>query len=305
MTRAPGPGRRAVWSARCDRRKPGGRARPRSGPLQFALALLMGIPASASTDLHDLVGRARAGGCGGRPGISAPLVSRADLDDAARRLSRGERLTEALAGVGYRALRSESLQLRGASDEAMLMRALKGSFCDALVDPGLREIGIAQRGTEAWIVLAAPFSPPTPADAAAVAHEMLRLVNGARAAARHCGASRFSAAPPLKLDARLTQAALGHARAMARRDVLTHEGADGSTPAQRASLAGYRWSVVAENVAAGAPSADETFRSWLESPSHCANLMSSRHTEMGLAYAVNRRSKAGIYWAQLFAAPRR
>jgi len=39
-------------------------------------------------------------------------------------------------------------------------------------------------------------------------------------------------------------------------------------------------------------------------PGHCANLMASQYLEMGVAYAVNRESKAGIYWVQVFAARR-
>jgi uncharacterized protein YkwD len=32
--------------------------------------------------------------------------------------------------------------------------------------------------------------------------------------------------------------------------------------------------------------------------------MSDRYSEMGVAFAVNPESAAGIYWSQLFAAPR-
>lgn len=42
---------------------------------------------------------------------------------------------------------------------------------------------------------------------------------------------------------------------------------------------------------------------WIDSPGHCANPMDARFTEMGLAYAVDARSRAGIYWTQVFATP--
>ena len=55
---------------------------------------------------------------------------------------------------------------------------------------------------------------------------------------------------------------------------------------------------IGENIAAGPATAKIVVRGWLESPEHCANLMSQRYTAMGIAYAVNPASKVGIYWAQ-------
>jgi uncharacterized protein YkwD len=40
---------------------------------------------------------------------------------------------------------------------------------------------------------------------------------------------------------------------------------------------------------------------WLDSPRHCANIMSADFTEMGVAVAA---SSDGVYWAQAFGAPR-
>jgi uncharacterized protein YkwD len=85
---------------------------------------------------------------------------------------------------------------------------------------------------------------------------------------------------------------------------FAHAGADGSTPGQRVERAGYRAARVGENIAAGPTSAAEVVEGWLASPGHCANLMDARFTEMGLAYAVDSRSAAGIYWTQVFATPR-
>ena len=74
-------------------------------------------------------------------------------------------------------------------------------------------------------------------------------------------------------------------------------------PAQRVARAGYSWSVVGENIAAGQRDADTVVKSWLESPGHCANLMNPEYSEVGVAFATNASSAAGIYWAQVFAAP--
>ncbi len=42
---------------------------------------------------------------------------------------------------------------------------------------------------------------------------------------------------------------------------------------------------------------------WIDSPGHCANLMSPTFTEMGIAFVVERKSEPGIYWTQVFATP--
>jgi len=151
---------------------------------------------------------------------------------------------------------------------------------------------------------ATPHSAPTASRAQAVTRQVLTLVNEARAKRRRCGWKRFDAAAPLVLSDVLQQAALAHARDMAERKILSHGGRDGSTPGERATRSGYRWRVVGENIAAGQSTAEQVVAEWLGSPRHCANLMSADYSEMGIAYAVNPQSTLGIYWAQLFAAPR-
>ena len=87
---------------------------------------------------------------------------------------------------------------------------------------------------------------------------------------------------------------------MARHNLLEHRGRDGSSAADRVTRAGYDWRSVGENIAAGQPSPQEVVAGWLRSPGHCANLMEPRFTDMGVAYAVDQKSEAGIYWAQVF-----
>ena len=91
---------------------------------------------------------------------------------------------------------------------------------------------------------------------------------------------------------------------MASRSTLSHEGRDGSTPADRAGRAGYRWRIVGENLASGPGSADEVVKGWLASPHHCSNIMEPRFTEMGVAYYVDKKSTSVIYWTQMFGSPR-
>ena len=85
--------------------------------------------------------------------------------------------------------------------------------------------------------------------------------------------------------------------------VETH-GLAGRTPGERVRAVGYKETLVGENIAYGPPSADDVVKGWLDSPGHCENIMDPRFTEMGLAYAPGRAPKPGLYWVQLFAAPR-
>jgi Cysteine-rich secretory protein family len=91
---------------------------------------------------------------------------------------------------------------------------------------------------------------------------------------------------------------------MAAYSFMEHQGRDGSTPAQRATRAGYRWTVVGENVAAGHVSAEEVMAGWLASSEHCANIMSAQFSEMGVAFVVNGQDDYGVYWTLSLAAPR-
>lgn len=139
---------------------------------------------------------------------------------------------------------------------------------------------------------------------ASLGAHVLGLVNDARARPRRCGLEVFAAARPLTLNPQLEHAALLHSREMAEHSSMTHEGHDGSTPGQRATRAGYPWSAVGENVAAGQRTADEVMAAWLSSPGHCANIMNGQYAEMGIASAVNERDKYGVYWTMSLAAAR-
>ena len=48
----------------------------------------------------------------------------------------------------------------------------------------------------------------------------------------------------------------------------------------------------------------EVTEGWLTSPAHCENIMDARFTEIGIAYAASLNTAAGMYWTQVFAAPR-
>lgn len=196
------------------------------------------------------------------------------------------------------------MRVSGATDDRMIVSMLASNYCEIVTDPAFTEIGVLRKGNDIWMVVAAPLNLPSLKDANSVAREVLQRVNEARAKPRKCGSTRYQAAPPLQLSATLSRAALLHAQDMARHSHFEHEGTDGSTPAERVTRVGYRWKHVAENIAAGAPTAQSVVDGWLASPGHCANIMGAPYREMGVAYALEPKSEAGIYWAQTFATAR-
>ena len=90
----------------------------------------------------------------------------------------------------------------------------------------------------------------------------------------------------LRLDRQLNAAAQAHSDDMASRRVMSHSGANGSQPADRVTAAGYDWSRVAENVAAGQRSAAEVVKAWANSPGHRANMLSDV-TDVGIGVNSN------------------
>jgi uncharacterized protein YkwD len=269
-----------------------------------ALCVMSGTPAVARQSLLGAINAQRADGCDGRRGMRTPLRSNRRLDGVARRIAKGEKLRDALPAAGYRALHSTSLHLTESGSNEAVASALARASCAELTNAQVRHIGVERRGSNIWVVLAAPFDTPELESPREVAGRVLALANEARARARRCGNKSFAAAPPLKLVSQLTDAALAHSRDLARHDRLSHEGSDGSTPAARVARENYAWRLVGENVASGPTTAEEVMEGWLDSPGHCENLMNPRFTDMGLAYTVDAKSESGVYWAQVFATPR-
>ena len=68
--------------------------------------------------------------------------------------------------------------------------------------------------------------------------------------------------------------------------------------------AGYRYRAMGENIAGGQTRPEDAVTGWIDSPGHCANLMNPAFTEMGVAVAVNRKSRMGVYWTLEFGTPR-
>jgi uncharacterized protein YkwD len=267
------------------------------------LALVL-MPMIAAADVVDAVNKVRAQGCPGQRGVRPALSESSRLNAVARQLARGTDLRRAETEAGYHAVASASVRISGVPGNGDVEHVVGRQFCSASTDPAFREIGTFRRGTDVWIALAQPFSPPPARDAGAIARRVLELTNAARSHARRCGSKSFAAAPLLTLNTPLERAALEHSKDMAINGYMDHIGRDGSSPADRITRTGYKWRMVGENLASGIMTPEETVAGWLQSPHHCENLMTPRFTEMGVGFAVNPATDAGVYWTQTFGTTR-
>ncbi len=105
---------------------------------------------------------------------------------------------------------------------------------------------------------------------------------------------------PLKLEGKLTDAALGHAKDMAEHGVMSHDGSDESNPEQRVVNTGYQYLRTGENVAAGYKGVPEVMQGWMESPGHRKNILGD-YTEIGVAKVLGKDEKP--YWCVNFGTP--
>ncbi|MDQ2094793.1 CAP domain-containing protein [Rhodalgimonas zhirmunskyi] len=105
------------------------------------------------------------------------------------------------------------------------------------------------------------------------AREVVQLTNAFRA-------ERGLAA--LEISPALEAAAEAHGRDMAQRGFFGHAGSDGSSVGARVKRQGYRFCIVAENIAKGQRDARAVMRSWIGSKGHLRNLTLPKAREIGV-----------------------
>ena len=164
-----------------------------------------------------------------------------------------------------------------------------------------------------------------------IKQDYLDAINAARAIEQDCGSEGIKPAVfPLVWNDKLYSAAAEHSVDLAawNNGVTTvaeastrfsHEGSGtdsdwtakqlelrrGSTARERVEYSGYKWQASGENIAAGTTTdtAVAVVQQWLDSPPHCANLMSSNYTEVGMAMVEDANSFYIHYWTQNFGKP--
>ncbi|WP_420725078.1 CAP domain-containing protein [Hwanghaeella sp. LZ110] len=169
------------------------------------------------------------------------------------------------------------------------------------------EIGVAYLSSEGslvpdiepsiWTVVIA--APARPADSD-WAQQILQLVNQFRATYQ---------LPPLQPNAFLNRAGMAQARDMLARDFFSHTNPDNVGPGERATKAGYKWSLVLENIAAGQSTPRDVVNAWIASKEgHREAMLNPDVTELGIGYVFAPfdpgRIKSLHYWAMTLGKPR-
>ena len=133
--------------------------------------------------------------------------------------------------------------------------------------------------------------------------EVLQRINTLRAAGAVCGTTTYAPTGALGWNLNLLQSAKGHSADMAANNYFSHTGRDGRSPAQRAVAAGYSYSVIGENIAAGQTSVENVMAAWAASESHCRNLMNPLFRDIAVACVRNDASTYRLYWTMELAKP--
>jgi uncharacterized protein YkwD len=264
--------------------------------------MLLGTSPLVRASILEAVQTLRSTGCNVAHPPQLPLHRDQRLDRASRRWAQGEALRAALADSHYLARSTATLHVTG--DARSAAETLRQSRCDTLGDPTLRDIGVYQRGADTWLLLAEPYTLPTPGQTPRIGARVLALTNMARAHRQRCGTHELAATSPLSHSIALDRIALLHATDMAEHNYFEHQDRAHRSPAERVRAAGYRERLVGENIAYGPESAEEVVRGWLASPEHCENLMTPGFTEMGIAFATGTsEDRPALYWVQILAKP--
>ncbi len=126
--------------------------------------------------------------------------------------------------------------------------------------------------------------------------EMLKSINDARSVEQICGGTTYAAAPPVVWNDLLEDASEIHSIAMESHSFFGHENpVTGERTDDRLRSIQYPYKAWSENIAQGYPTVEAVFKAWIESPTHCINLMNANITEVGVF-------KQGKYWTQVFGA---
>jgi len=126
----------------------------------------------------------------------------------------------------------------------------------------------------------------------------LESVNSVRAEGCNCRPPFFHSTTPLRWNDTLAMAAKAHSMDMDAKKFFRHRGSDGSNHVTRAIRQGYNSKNVGENIYHGGRNDQRAFEAWMESPSHCANIMNPQFTEIGVA-------REGDYWTMVLGRPKR
>lgn len=103
---------------------------------------------------------------------------------------------------------------------------------------------------------------------------------------------------PVQLSARLTAAAVTHARDMSVQERAWHFGSDGTSPGDRAARAGFQGRIFGENISESFDDEEALFQSWLNDPVTRQVMLEPRARVIGFGWFQEPDGK--LWWVQVF-----
>ena len=108
----------------------------------------------------------------------------------------------------------------------------------------------------------------------------------------------------LKVSPILEKAAQMKADDMAKNGYFSHNTPDGKTPWYWIDLVDYKYVVAGENLAVNFNESENVQNAWMNSPTHRANIVNSKFTEIGIASSTGiYKGREAVFVVQLFATP--
>ncbi len=110
----------------------------------------------------------------------------------------------------------------------------------------------------------------------------------------------------LAINDKLVNAATLKAADMAEKSYFAHISPEGRTPWYWIQQAGYTYIYAGENLAVNFDDSEDVERAWMNSPTHKANILNNRYTEIGISTAVGTyKGKKTTFVVQMFGTPRK
>lgn len=180
---------------------------------------------------------------------------------------------------------------------------------------GSGEAAINSDGNEVPQVTAGATNSPTPSPAPTALDsdttcnipnfqaEMIALINAVRAKGAVCGDVTRKPSKPLVWHDLLGIASVVHSTDMALNNFFAHDSSTTGSLRERIHGTGFQYEVAGENLAGGQTSVAKVVNDWLQSPSHCANLLNPDFKVMGAACMRNVAAYYKSYWTLEMALP--
>ena len=237
---------------------------------------------------------------GSSSGQSAQVQLISDLNQNGR-VDRGEVLKSFSLRKGKSQQGSLSLDTLAAGTYFVQVTGGKGATSYSLSLESAQNPGNAPSGAPSGTPSSTPSSianstfSSTPSGGSDFASRVIALTNAFRNA---------NGLASLKGNSTLATIAQTYSQTMATQDFVAHQSLDGSQPWDRMTAGGYKWIRSAENIAAGQETPEEAVQSWIDSPTHRANLLDPQLKEIGVGYYFlatdTGNTNYNYYWTQEF-----